>query len=50
MERTQGQWNAYVEAGKTREERGARLEEVPEEMRAAVINHVETVSQFADSI
>ena len=38
-----GQLNAYVEQGATREERLARLAEVPVELRAAVENHVRTV-------
>lgn len=36
-------WNAYVEAGKTRDERRARLAECPEELRASVESHVRTV-------
>lgn len=43
MERSKGQWNAYVEAGTTREERGERLEEVPISIRDDVRRHVETV-------
>lgn len=38
-----GVWNAYVEAGKTPEQRRARLDEVPESMRASVEAHVRTV-------
>lgn len=38
-----GQWNAYAEAGETHEERKARLEEVPEDMRARVLDHLRTV-------
>jgi hypothetical protein len=36
-----GRWNAYVESGKTREERAARLAEVPESIRQNVMRHVE---------
>lgn len=42
-ERCGGEWNAYVESGKTREERAARLAEVPEHLRASVESHVRTV-------
>lgn len=35
-------WNGYVVQGKSREQRRARLEEVPEEYRDAVKRHVET--------
>lgn len=38
-----GQWNAYVASGRTREQRRARLMEVPEVMREAVRGHVVTV-------
>lgn len=41
--RSLGQWNAYVEAGQSKEERRARLAEVPEPMRAQVESHVRTV-------
>ena len=34
-------WNAYVEAGDTREERAARLATVPDNLRQAVKNHVQ---------
>lgn len=37
-----GNWNAYVAAGKTREQRKARLDEVPGDMRLMVKSHVET--------
>mgnify|MGYP003600944317 FL=1 len=33
-------WNAYVEAGDTREERAARLATVPENLRQQVRAHV----------
>ncbi len=36
-------WNAYVATGKTVEQRRKRLEEVPEEFRASVEDHVRTV-------
>lgn len=35
-----GVWNAYVAAGKTREERAARLATVPERYRRDVERHV----------
>lgn len=35
-----GQWNAYVEDGKTKEERNNRPNEVPEELKAIVKSHV----------
>jgi len=38
-----GMWNGYVVSGKTRDERRARLEQVPDEYKQSVINHVETV-------
>lgn len=38
-----GQWQGYVASGKTREERVSRLAEVPEDMRADVKRHVETI-------
>lgn len=38
---TLGAWNAYVEAGKDREERASRLAEVPVAYRQAVKRHVE---------
>jgi hypothetical protein len=41
--RTLGQWNAYVESGATHDERRARLEEVPEDLRATVKRHAQTV-------
>lgn len=34
------QWNAYVESGKDREERLARLAEVPANLRDEVMAHV----------
>ena len=34
-------WNAYVEAGDTREERAARLATVPDNLRQAVQRHVQ---------
>lgn len=40
---TLGHWNAYVESGKDRDERRARLEEVPEQYRKDVEIHVKTV-------
>lgn len=41
--RCASQWNAYVEAGKTRDERRERLAEVPEDIRESVEDHVRTV-------
>ncbi|WP_017941692.1 hypothetical protein [Thioalkalivibrio sp. ALE6] len=38
-----GEWNAYVAAGASREERRARLDRCPPEHRPAVRSHVETV-------
>ena len=38
-----GQWNSYVVAGPTRDERRARLEECPEHLRQSVQSHVTTV-------
>jgi hypothetical protein len=43
---SQGQWNAYVSAGTTRDIRRERLEECPAEFRAAVESHVRTVWQI----
>jgi len=37
---SQGLWNAYVELGIDREERNRRLAECPEDLRAAVKDHV----------
>ena len=41
-----GNWNAFVEAGATREERAKRLAECPEHLRASVKAHVVTVFQI----
>ena len=38
-----GQWNAYVEAGKTAEMRLSRMAEVPKSMRDSVKDHLNTV-------
>jgi hypothetical protein len=38
-----GNWNAFVEAGTTKEERARRLAECPEHLRASVEDHVRTV-------
>jgi hypothetical protein len=38
-----GNWNAYVESGSDRNERRARLDEVPEWYRKDVERHVQTV-------
>ena len=35
-----GNWNAYVESGRSTQERAARLQEVPEAMRPRVEAHV----------
>lgn len=40
------QWNAYVESGRTIQERRERLREVPEEWRDAVAAHVAMVWQM----
>ena len=37
------QWNAYVEAGESKDERRSRLAEVPAEHKDAVKRHVQTV-------
>lgn len=37
------QYNAWVAAGETREDRKVRLEQVPEDLRKAVEIHVKTV-------
>lgn len=41
-----GQWNAYVAAGKTKEERRRRFAEVPERYRDRVRSHNTTVNQI----
>ena len=38
-----GCWNAYVAAGRTREDRARRLAEAPEAMRRGIEAHVRTV-------
>lgn len=38
-----GQWNAYVSAGASTEERRSRLDECPPEFRAGVESHVRTM-------
>ena len=38
-----GEWNGYVQAGGSREERRRRLDEVPEDLRGQVESHVKTV-------
>lgn len=43
MNRSPGQWQAYVEAGATREERMERLAEAPPDLRDKIVDHVETV-------
>ena len=40
---SQYNWNAYVEAGKDRADRQARLAEVPEQWRLGVEQHVQIV-------
>jgi len=45
--RGQGQWNAYVEAGKTREEQGERYNEAPEEFRLGIASHMRTVKDVS---
>lgn len=46
-EKSGGEWNAYVAAGKTREERAARLAEVPGSLKKSVESHVRTVFAIA---
>lgn len=41
-----GQWNAYVAAGNSREDRRKRFQEVPDKYREAVRSHVRTVNQI----
>ena len=43
MNRVLGQWNYYVESGRTQGERRERLNEVPAELRQQVESHVRTV-------
>lgn len=43
MNRSTGQWNAYCAAGETKIERRMRIEEAPEELRAALKSHLRTV-------
>jgi len=43
MTRGHGQWNAYVEAGKTREEQGERYKEAPEEFQAGIASHMRVI-------
>ncbi len=38
-----GMWQAYVEKGRSKEERNLRLSAVPQELKETVRNHVETV-------
>ena len=38
-----GEWNAYVAAGDSLEERRARLDQCPDEYRDRVRSHVQTV-------
>lgn len=44
---TAANWNAYVPAGKTKDDRRARLEEVPDKWRDEVRRHVVTVFELA---
>jgi hypothetical protein len=41
--RRQGQWNAYVEAGKTREQQGERYKEAPEEFQSGIASHMRVI-------
>jgi len=43
MVKNLGQWQAYVAAGKSKEEQLRRLDEVPDDMRKSVILHMRTV-------
>ena len=45
-----GQWNAWVEGGKTKDERNKRLNEVPEGMKESVKSHVITVFKLRAKI
>jgi len=40
---TQGQWNAYLAASKSKEDLEARLEEIPEAMRLDAKRHCQTI-------
>ena len=46
MNRGLGQWCAYAEAGKDLEDQRKRISEVPQEMRAEVIEHVRGVNKL----
>lgn len=46
--RTRGQWQGYVASGKDKTERSKRLAEVPEELRAEVKRHVNTMYAIAN--
>lgn len=48
-DRSQGEWNAYVEAGATLAERRARLAEAPEHLRDHIKNHLATVWALKDA-
>ncbi len=45
-ENSLGEWNAYVAAGESREDRAARLAECPESLRDSVTRHVKTVFEL----
>lgn len=40
----QGCWNAYVESGRDKDERRARLALCPDSLRAGVLAHLKTVA------
>ncbi len=48
MKRGQGQWNAYVEQGATKQIQYDRLKEVPESMCDQVIGHMKTVIKIRE--
>ncbi len=48
MKRGQGQWQAYVEQGATKQIQLQRLKEVPADMRDQVIGHMKTVIKIRE--
>lgn len=45
-----GEWNAFVEAGKSKEDQLERLEEAPDEYRKDIIRHMRTVRDIKNSV
>lgn len=43
-----GRWNGYVACGATKDERRARLAEVPAEYRDGVISHLRTIAAIRE--